>query len=388
MKNKRHIFSEVTFSEFSENQTYEFIHTGKIYSDKYGEVKYTKEELEQMAQNFNENVLGTEVAVDINHDPDKKAYAWILPNSLYVAESKLQEGEYSLYGQLYRYTTEGKQLVSEGAYRYFSLEIRNRFSKAVDGMKKTFYNVISGIALTNSPVIKGLAPTFSENLLTNSKNMDSFKLFLAELQKKEVVSLAEKTLLSEMVKTLSEEEQEEVKAEVEAEQAKQEEVKEEIEADKEDKEADKEDNTDKALAETVKSLAETNRKKDAEIKKLSEDVALMKEERRNIQLSEKADAIILSDNVPTGFKPEAKEEVVSFMKTLSDAQVDAFIKLSESLVHVDFIEHGSSAQYAAKTDCAQEDAAQALACKMMEADKKLPKHLALSQAYSKLGMAK
>jgi hypothetical protein len=40
-----------------------------------------------MATNFNENIVGTEIPVDLNHDPEHIAYAWISPKSMSVKES-------------------------------------------------------------------------------------------------------------------------------------------------------------------------------------------------------------------------------------------------------------------------------------------------------------
>ena len=109
-----------------------------------------------------------------------------------VKESSKLEGQYSLYAQLYRFTPEGKDLVSKWKIRYFSLQIQNKFEKFIDKTKKNFKFVIRALALTNMPVIKDMAPTFNEsNLLFNhTKNME-----LAELESKLAqteVSLSEK----------------------------------------------------------------------------------------------------------------------------------------------------------------------------------------------------
>jgi len=65
-----------------------------------------------MAKNFNDNIVGTEIPVDLNHDPEHIAYAWIKPGSMEVKQSTNLDGHHSLYAQLYRFTPEGKDIVT------------------------------------------------------------------------------------------------------------------------------------------------------------------------------------------------------------------------------------------------------------------------------------
>jgi hypothetical protein len=53
--------------------------TAKQTDSRYGNFEFTKKDLEEMATNFNENIVGTEIPVDLNHDPEHIAYAWITP---------------------------------------------------------------------------------------------------------------------------------------------------------------------------------------------------------------------------------------------------------------------------------------------------------------------
>lgn len=81
--------SEITLGEegFSEDKEYELITTAKQTDFRYGDFQYSKDELELMAKNFNENIVGTEIPVDLNHDPEHIALAWIKPGSMIVRES-------------------------------------------------------------------------------------------------------------------------------------------------------------------------------------------------------------------------------------------------------------------------------------------------------------
>lgn len=187
------------------------ITTAKQTDARYGDFEYSKEELETMAKHFNEDVVGTEIPVDLNHDPEHIALAWIKPGSMVVKESTRLPGQYSLYAQLYKFTPDGKEKVETGALRYFSLQIQHQFAKIVDNSKKVYKLVIRALALTNMPVIKDMAPTLSEkpHLFSNhSQQMEKEQLEvkLAEQEvtlsakDQEIKSLNEKLALVETAK--------------------------------------------------------------------------------------------------------------------------------------------------------------------------------------------
>lgn len=266
------IISEITLSEeFDENKEFELITTAKQTDHRYGDFEYSKADLETMAKNFNENIVGTEIPVDLNHDPEHIAYAWIKPGSMKVKESSSLDWHFSLYAQLYKYTPEGKDMVSTGKVRYFSLQIQNVFTKFVDKTKKTFNLVIRALALTNMPVIKDMAPTLSEGDL--SINHISNMKTLEELQAQNAQILSEKEA------------------------------------------------TDKALAE-----------KDAENKRLSEELAKVSAEKREAFLSEQVESLCLSEGKTIAFKGGEKEKILDFVKTLSEDQATAYFALHTNIL--------------------------------------------------------
>lgn len=374
-------FAEVEFGQnFDPDRDFELITSDKQYDTRYGNFSYSKEDLENMAKNFNDGVRGVEIAVDINHDREKRAYAWMKPTTAYVAESKKLSGKYSLYSKLHRYTPEGMELMKTGAYRYFSLEIMPKWTRFVGGVKKVFKNVIFGLALTNSPVIKDMIPTFSEDLSFNSNNMDTLKIYLASLLAKDIVTTDEKTILKDMVAKLSEEEAEEVTEDVEKVEEKPEEAEKEDEEEEtaeeseEEEEEEAEEEGEKDLSEVASKLSETQRE-------LSEVKAELHE--KNTQ--EYAEKFILSSKVDTGFVRKDKGAVVEFVKTLSKEQSKAFADLMGKVRNVKFGELGKTEE--AKDEIAKEKEAQALAEKISK-EKEIPKWQALSEAYDQLGMAK
>ncbi len=167
------------------------ITTAKQTDSRYGDFEYSKDELETMAKHFNEDVVGTEIPVDLNHDPEHIALAWIKPGSMVVKESTRLPGQYSLYAQLYKFTPDGKEKVETGALRYFSLQIQHQFAKIVDNSKKVYKLVIRALALTNMPVIKDMAPTLSEkpHLFSNhSQQMEKEQLEVTLAEKEVILS--------------------------------------------------------------------------------------------------------------------------------------------------------------------------------------------------------
>lgn len=82
--------SEFTLAEgeaWTEDKEYELVTTAKQTSRHNGDFQFSKSDIELMVKNFNDDVVGTEIPVDLNHDPDHEAYAWIKPRSLRVGPS-------------------------------------------------------------------------------------------------------------------------------------------------------------------------------------------------------------------------------------------------------------------------------------------------------------
>ena len=344
----RFIFSQLKFGdkEFSQNEPIELITTAKQTSPVYGDFSYTKEELQEMVDAFNEDVRGVEVAVDINHSDDGKAYAWIQPKSMFVAKSKNSKSEYSIYAVLYKYTPEGEELLSTGAYRYVSLEI-GYFERFIDGVKEAFNNVIYGLAITNRPVIKGLNPTFSENsnLFLNSKTMELFKILLAELAKKTTVSLSEKSTLKTLFKSLNEEEQKEVDKEVKDVEDKPEQTDEEKKAEEDTKkelaEANQKVKDAKKLAESKLSESDKQIKKLTDLnettsKRLSEIEKVKQEENIDKKLSE----VTISEDTEIGLAGESIKAAKEFAMSLSEEQATQFFDVLKTVKTLDLSEKG------------------------------------------------
>lgn len=155
--------------------------------------------------------------------------------------------------------------------RYFSLQIQKSFTKFVDKTKKNYNLVIRALALTNMPVIKDMAPTFSEaNLSINhTQNMEKVEELQAQLSEKD-------TILSEK---------------------------------------------DKSLAETTAKNVE-----------LSEKLAKIEGEKHEKFLSDEVEKLCLSEDQTVGFKGGEKEKVLAFVRTLSEAQAKEYFALHTGIL--------------------------------------------------------
>ena len=157
--------------------------------------KVTEQMLSDLVDNFNKGVYGTELQVDLRHDREGMAAGWI--------KRLVKEGE-KLFAEV-EWTPLGVEMIKSEQYKYTSSELS--FSQPdVTNNGKTVKNVLVGVALTNIPAIKGMAPvTLSEDLtvfLTNNHNsMKSLKATHESLMKKDKVS---KEVLEEHMKNIKE----------------------------------------------------------------------------------------------------------------------------------------------------------------------------------------
>ena len=188
--------------------------------------------------------------------------------------------------------------------RYFSLQIQKSFTKFVDKAKKNYNLVIRALALTNMPVIKDMAPTFSESDLSINHTTDMAQL--EELQ----AQLSEK---------------------------------------------------DTILSEKDKSLAETNAKN----VELSEKLAKIEGEKHEKFLSDEVEKLCLSEDQTVGFKGGEKTNVLTFVKTLSEEQAKAYFALHTNiLTAVNLGEEGDAGE--GEVDSTASDTADKLAKELCE----------------------
>ena len=125
---------------------------GQFTSAKYADLPLTRELADEVIANFAGKVLGTEPVVDSSgsHDTAAPAAAWV--KRVYVAPTK--DGGEACFADV-QWTEVGAQKVSDHEYQYNSVEL----GPVIDNVtgKKTD-NVLRSVTLTNTPVIRLLAP--------------------------------------------------------------------------------------------------------------------------------------------------------------------------------------------------------------------------------------
>ena len=383
-KTNTRVLSEIYFNEdLSDSELgnieFEILSAGKkIYRG--GELIITENDLGEMEKHFTDNVVGTELAVDVNHDDDHRAVFWF--------KTVRKVGD-KLMATFKDFSDEGRKFLLQKQYRYFSVEFENGFQKLIDGVTQTFNNVLRGVALTNRPVDKNLAPTFMSeqlNSLFNHKNMDTtLKALSVHLLAKDKLTLGEKTLWKDSVLALEEEEQKaeevvetttEIEAKPDAEVVDEEAAKkaeeEKVQAEKEKKEAEEA----AAKSEEEKAeLSEKNKTTETKLAELQSELSKVKTERRKEKLSEKCiNEIQLSETIDTGLNKEDTPKFSDFLATLSDIQAETVLNFVKKVKHVDFTEHGDAGAGDVDTDKTNE------LTKLAEAKMKEDSSLTLGEA--------
>lgn len=396
---------ELTDEELA-NMEFQVLRTGEFYDARYGVFKVTDERLLNLKRNFDSEILGVGVALDLNHEPEHKAYAW-------VKALTIRGG--GLWATFKDFTEEGKKFFLDKAFRYFSVEF-GPFERAEGGKKMTVKDVLRGIALTNRPVIKGMEPTFlAEGVETNSRkkntmSVQAIKLFAANLQGRAVVSKEDKTALNSMVAILSEDEKEGVAVEVAEVEKKPEEAPtaekkpEEVAAAEGGKDGEACKMPDggagkfakgKCMSEKDYSEMKASEAKDgttlSEMEvKLAEAAktidALKASEAKRVQ-ADRVKALTLSEENKTGFSAELNEKVSSFVVELSEEEYAKFSELVKSVTTVTEAMLSEMGHAKNTTSSNEEKNKQAVElAEKMAKEKNLPMHVALAEAYKQLNL--
>lgn len=361
-------FSEASDAEL-ESKEFEILRTGEFYDRRYGKFSITEPLLAELVKNFDTNAYGQDIAVDINHESEKGAVAWI--KSLSTRNGKL-------YAQLKDFTSEGKKLLKEKIYKYFSVEFAP-FETVKDGKKLTIPNVVKGLAITNRPVIKELAATFlsEKDLLTKTSDMETFKAFAKMLLSEAKISPKDFGRLKELHATLSEEEQKETETEVAEAEGKVEEPAapaEEVKA-----------------AEAAKKLSEEKKTLEVKLAEQEQEIAKLKLSEDNRDVEKTIASVTLSETNKTGFAAteDNKKALSEFVKELSTDQRVTFSELVKKitvLTDKQLSETGGDGDGDADEDKQLAEAMEE--AKKLSSENGQPLHVVLSEVYKKRGIVK
>lgn len=137
-------FSEVSLGENQNTSIIQILRTGSWDHPVYGQFKVDLIDLAQFVQNFQNNIRGVDLCVDVNHESGHRAIGWY--------REVYQEGD-ALFASI-EWTTEGIQYITSKQYRYFSPELYFSFRDEESG--EVTNNVLVGGGITNRPFFKGM----------------------------------------------------------------------------------------------------------------------------------------------------------------------------------------------------------------------------------------
>lgn len=214
---KAWIFNAYEFKDKSykcgDNVEIQIMRTGKWKHPQYGEFEITESTLDDVVKNFNSNVRKVDLAVDENHDPNHVALGWFRKLAI--------QGKDALFATI-ELTKKGADLLSQGAYKYFSPEII--FNKTDEETGKNLKNLLIGGAFTNRPFFKAMQGLMaSEDATDNQRNTEGgsqlsesnilfsptqgmFKLYrmMGDLAEKEKITASEMSEFNALFSQISE----------------------------------------------------------------------------------------------------------------------------------------------------------------------------------------
>lgn len=341
MKGNIKTFSQIHLDEDSDVSEVEVLRTGVIQDRGF---KITPKMLKDFVKNYKDDVYGTEIQVNMEHKRGSEAVGWV--QDLFVKGKRL-------YAEV-EWTILGKDKIKNKLYKFVSAELASEYPHHKTG--DLLENVFIGLALTNTPALKGQKALALSEIINQEQPM--FKKILQMLKEKAFVSKEEKQEVSQMFATLSEEEQvenaaamEEVEAKPEApEQPEGEEGAEgepEGEEPPEGEEKEEESGEEEAPEgegepEGEEPAGDQELAEKSEVVALKERVASLEKEKLQKELSETVESLMLSENNNKGFvKAEHKDKLVSLLTNLSNENRAGLLELLASIVEVELGEKGS-----------------------------------------------
>jgi phage I-like protein len=289
---------------------------GKWDHPEYGEIVITKDDIVKFKENFDSKVRN-EIAIDVEHEPEKGAVGWF--------KELINKGEDGLWAVI-EWTNNGKKLIQEKTFKYFSPEFYSEYSDPETG--EEIENVLMGGALTNRPYFKELQSIeLSENIFSNlTKNNMKKKLSEEELEKQEQEKIeAEKKAKEEADKKLKEEEEAKKIADEKAKE----------EADVKAKEDEEKKKLEVQGSEKMISI------KASELKSFRETQLKL----TKMEIEKKVDGYTFSESNENGrILPKSKDAIVNFVMTLSEKQKKSFYEIVEKMPKVKLFKELGSAE--------------------------------------------
>lgn len=138
------------------------IRTGTFHHPEYGKMEITKQHLADFVRNFNEKTRGIDISLDLAHESDKEAAAWL-------TKLELADDGNSLFAEI-DWTELGSKKVQGKEYRYVSADFHLNYK---DAETLKFHGpTLLGAGLTNRPFIKNMEPVIQLSEFIGGNQMD------------------------------------------------------------------------------------------------------------------------------------------------------------------------------------------------------------------------
>lgn len=308
-----------------QKSTIEVLRVGKVHDR---DLTITEAMLDDFIKNFEANVYGTEIQVNLGHQRDGEAAGWV---------KRLIKDGGRLFAEV-EWTPLGVEKISSKQFRFTSSELSLSWPHFKTG--KPVKNVFIGVALTNVPAIKGMeAVSLSEDLQIFFNLNDSMKLkkLYAKLSAKKTLTKAEVKEFEEAVKGLEGDDITSMKAAIASKK-----VKELSEENADENEGD-EDKDGGEGEEENKGEGKENLSESIQLKEMRKSNLELSQKVMKMELNEKFDKeLTLSETNKVGFLAAKKDSVVAFMLSLSTKQLKAFGELIKDVKTVDLSSVGVS----------------------------------------------
>lgn len=287
------------------------------------DLRITKKMLEEYVQNYKDNVYGTEVQVNLEHKRGSEAAGWV--KDLYIEGDKLMAKV--------EWTELGMEKISKKLFKFVSAELANKYPHFKSG--DLIGNVFIGLALTNTPALKGQdALALSEQIeeLINKDNI-MFKKYLQSLKERKIVSKEEKITMHVLLADLPEDEKTTVAGEVG-----------EVDAKPEVAEKTEEEKKAEAGAKATEAAKTAGGENLAEkLVEVNKNNLALQEKVKKMELKEEMQkSYLLSTTNKIGFQEVDLDIALDFVATLSEEQMIAFKQVFSKIRSVDLSTIGQS----------------------------------------------
>jgi phage I-like protein len=317
--------------------------TGKWQHPNYGEMEITSATVSEFVQNF-KDMVRRDLPITAGHDNgmnggELEAIGWF--------KELIDRGVNGLYAVV-EWTEEGKRLLSNRAFKYFSPEFYEKYEDPETG--DTREHVLVGGALTNRPYFKELDPVvaFSEPRIITKFNEHNNDMNLKDIlaKKPEELSDAEKAFVREHKSELDADQTtvfESVLVETPSETDEEKTAREQKEKEDANEAAGlNRDGSAKVVASERGTKVITM--SEAEVTALRTAADAGAKALQKIEASERAQKaarmVFSSSNKDGRFTPKQQPALESFMATLSEKQQDQLINLVNNMPKMQFGEIG------------------------------------------------